>query len=61
MLVRSWAQRPEADRAAIVRNALMTQDPNLLALFLYVRTALPADAAASFNDLIDKLSRWDPK
>jgi hypothetical protein len=61
MLVRSWAQRPEADRAAIVRNALMTQDPNLLALFLDVRTALPADVAASFNDLIDKLSRWDPK
>jgi hypothetical protein len=61
MMVRTWSQKPEPQRAEAIRNLLSAQDTNLTGLFLDIRAALPADAIAPFNDLVAALATWTPK
>jgi len=60
-MVRTWSQKPEPQRAEAIRNFLSAQDTNLTGLFLEIRSSLPPNAIAPFNDLVSALATWTPK
>lgn len=60
LAMRAWALKPEAQRAALVRDALRAGDTNLTQLFLDVRVALPPNARPHFDSLVDALAKWTP-